>query len=71
MYTHYLFCVGQLLLGISIWVFCIFVHNMCIWCLWRLEDDVGCSRLELQTVVICHIDAENQTCVLWQSIQCS
>ena len=39
------------------------------WCPLRPEETAGPLELQLQTVTSCHVDAGNQTLVLWKSSQ--
>ena len=34
---------------------CMFVHLMCVWCLWRSEEEAGSLGLRLWMVVSCHV----------------
>lgn len=50
---------------------CMFTHHLWAWCPWRPEGGIGCCGTRVKTVVSCHVDARNQTQVLWKSSQYS
>lgn len=49
----------------------IFYVCKCVWYLRKSKERIGSLKLELHLVVIFHVDAGNQTCVLCENSQYS
>lgn len=55
---------------ISVLLVCIYVHCVCVWCLWRSEEGIGSLGAGTEMVVSHHVSIGNWTHVLWKSNKC-
>ena len=50
---------------------CMYVHNMCAWCLWKSQEGFGSSGTEVKMTVNHHVGPGTQIQGLWKSSQYS
>ena len=53
----------------SIWLSCMSMHSLCVWCSQRPGEDIGSLEMELQMFVNHHVDAGNRTPGIIQGCQ--